>query len=350
MRIYKQDSGTSPTFIGPDPYSDCFVFEITDNNATAPDGGFHFAATGDDNIVDPLLTIRGSYGGGVGGSGSVGVGRVTRPQAKLDVGGDLMLRGYDEDGNVNKKVRFKVKSSSGSSLDDDDDDDDVEVTSEDEEGNEERATVTTRGVNIPVPESPGVVVRVRGGTGGVSEDPLLVVAGGVQIADENGNTSALMPTLSGGLRLGAVDGPQVDIDVTAGGGIDVKGPISGANVIASSLDLGGNSSLGLNDAGQLDLQGANGFAFRTDGQQVNFNISNTGVMGFNNEFGSNSVLQIGSAVESGGLLLRDGSDMVSLGVEGGGSYGAYVELSEEIFNLHCYGEAQLPGDPWTGWS
>ena len=261
----------------------------------------------------------------------------------LDVGGPLVLRESiisplvikDTTPGAVKKVKFTVKPSIGGLLGDDDDDDDVEVTSEDEEGNEEGATISTRGVNIPVPESPGVVVRLRGGTGGVSEDPLLVVGAGIQMSDEGGNTSAMVPTASGGIRLGSMDGPNVAIDVTPEGGLDVKGSLTGANIIASSLDLGANSSLGLNEAGQLDLQGANGFAFSSGAQQVNFNISNTGVLGFNNEFGGNSVLQIGSEVESGGLVIRDGLRDLSIAVDDqeSGAYADYLSLDEEIDRL-----------------
>ena len=78
LKIYKQNSGDSPTFLGQLNYIDTYVFEMTDTNENNPDGGIVFRGTGMDDIFDDILTIR--------GSGNVGIG-TTVPGSKLTVKG-----------------------------------------------------------------------------------------------------------------------------------------------------------------------------------------------------------------------------------------------------------------------
>jgi hypothetical protein len=300
---------------------------------------------------------------------STGSKPALKTSGDADVGGDLLLRYHDSNGISNRKVRFKVKPAT-SGLMDDDDEDDVEVTTEDEEGEEEPATIRALGINLPDPDEPTRIVRVRGSTGGVSEDPVLAI--------------------SGGIRLGEFGGPQVDIDVLNIGGVpglDVKGPINGSSIVAASMDIsgslelsgplalsgpldfGGGNALGMEDGqmnfsgplalsgpldfgngnalgmegGQLNFQGNNGFAFASNNQQVNFNVTDGGSLALSDQFGSSSVLQVGSAVEAGGLFIQDGGNNITLGAgnSGGSGQGTSMELDDPIYELRA--------QSWNDW-
>jgi len=76
LKIYRQNAGNSPTFVGPNHYNDSYVFELTDANEPDPDGGIVFGGTGDDDTFDDIMTVR--------GNGKVGIG-VTTPERTLDV-------------------------------------------------------------------------------------------------------------------------------------------------------------------------------------------------------------------------------------------------------------------------
>lgn len=78
LKIFKQNSGDSPTIIGPTYYNDTYIFEMTDYNGNNPDGGIVFGGTGKDDVFEPILTIR--------GNGRVGVGTV-HPQYDFAVKG-----------------------------------------------------------------------------------------------------------------------------------------------------------------------------------------------------------------------------------------------------------------------
>jgi hypothetical protein len=90
LKIYKQNSGNSPTFLGGANYIDAYVFEMTDDNEVNPDGGILFGATGNDNVFDKIMTIR--------GNGNVGIGTVN-PKNLLDVNGTIHAREVKVDVN-----------------------------------------------------------------------------------------------------------------------------------------------------------------------------------------------------------------------------------------------------------
>ncbi|MEC7262606.1 MAG: hypothetical protein VXW38_02630 [Bacteroidota bacterium] len=80
LKVYKQNSGNSPTFLGELNWNDTYVFEMTDTNGNDPDGGIVFGGTGMDDIFDDILTIR--------GNGNVGIA-TTIPDSKLTVKGKI---------------------------------------------------------------------------------------------------------------------------------------------------------------------------------------------------------------------------------------------------------------------
>ncbi len=80
LKIYKQNSGNAPTFIGPQNYIDTYVIEMTDANGIDADGGIVFGETGSDNIFEDIMVIR--------GNGNVGINEVN-PKNELDVNGTV---------------------------------------------------------------------------------------------------------------------------------------------------------------------------------------------------------------------------------------------------------------------
>ncbi len=83
LKIYKQNSGSSPTFVGPQNWSDSYVFEMTDSNGSSPDGGIVFGGTGNTDAFKAIMTIR--------GNGRVGVG-VTNPSTLFEVSGTIRAK------------------------------------------------------------------------------------------------------------------------------------------------------------------------------------------------------------------------------------------------------------------
>ena len=80
LKIYKQNSGSQPTFVGNYNWQDAYVFEFTDSNGNDPDGGIVFGATGSDHVFDGILYIQ--------GTGNVGVGTKS-PSNKFEVNGAI---------------------------------------------------------------------------------------------------------------------------------------------------------------------------------------------------------------------------------------------------------------------
>ena len=80
LKIYKQNSGNSPTFLGGANYIDTYVFEMTDANGADPDGGILFGATGNDDVFENVMTIRGNKRVGIG---------TTTPTDMLTVAGNI---------------------------------------------------------------------------------------------------------------------------------------------------------------------------------------------------------------------------------------------------------------------
>lgn len=76
LKIYKQNSGSSGTFLGSQNYLDAYVFEMTDGNNSDPDGGIVFGETGSDDTFESIMVIRGNKRIGMG---------VTNPGYKLDL-------------------------------------------------------------------------------------------------------------------------------------------------------------------------------------------------------------------------------------------------------------------------
>lgn len=97
LKIYKQSSGSAPTFFGPSKYNDTFVFEMTDANNPNPDGGIVFAGTGNDDIFEGILYVE--------GSGQVGVG-VPRPSTKFEVNGTAKAKEVIVEENVGADFVF----------------------------------------------------------------------------------------------------------------------------------------------------------------------------------------------------------------------------------------------------
>ena len=79
LKVYRQNSGTGNTFLG-ENWVDTFVFELTDANGTDPDGGIIFGATGNDDIFEDIMTLR--------GYGFVGINQ-RNPAYPLDVAGTI---------------------------------------------------------------------------------------------------------------------------------------------------------------------------------------------------------------------------------------------------------------------
>lgn len=80
LKIYKQDAGTQASFAGPLAYYDAYVFEMTDANGSSPDGAIVFGGTGNDDVFENLMIIK--------GTGNVGIGTKS-PTAKLSVNGKI---------------------------------------------------------------------------------------------------------------------------------------------------------------------------------------------------------------------------------------------------------------------
>jgi len=66
MKIYKQNSGSGGTFTGASNWYDSYVFEITDGNDADPDGAIVFGSTGNDDVFEGILYIRGNKRIGMG--------------------------------------------------------------------------------------------------------------------------------------------------------------------------------------------------------------------------------------------------------------------------------------------
>lgn len=99
LKIYKQGSGDSPSFLGPNNYNDSYVFEMTDTNGNTPDGGIVFAGTGKDDIFDGIFYIR--------GNGRVGVG-VKNPSTDFEVDGTAKAEEVIVEENVGADFVFEV--------------------------------------------------------------------------------------------------------------------------------------------------------------------------------------------------------------------------------------------------
>jgi len=94
LKIFKQDPGSSKSFIGINKDRDSYVFEMTDGNNNDPDGGVIFAGTGKDDKFDDIMTVR--------GNGNVGIG-TTIPKARMVVQGkSYIFNGKDEDARLGR--------------------------------------------------------------------------------------------------------------------------------------------------------------------------------------------------------------------------------------------------------
>ena len=80
LKIYKQNAGTQATFAGSLYYHDAYVFEMTDANSSSVDGAIVFGGTGNDDVFENIMIIK--------GSGNVGIGTKS-PTAKLSVNGKI---------------------------------------------------------------------------------------------------------------------------------------------------------------------------------------------------------------------------------------------------------------------
>ena len=80
LKIYKQSPGSSPSFVGPQNWNDSYVFEMTDSNGSSPDGGIVFGGTGNTDVFNAIMTIR--------GNGRVGIG-TTNPRNLFEVNGTI---------------------------------------------------------------------------------------------------------------------------------------------------------------------------------------------------------------------------------------------------------------------
>ncbi len=76
MKIYKQNSGSVGTFTGASNWYDSYVFEITDGNNADPDGAIVFGSTGNDDVFESIMFLRGNK--------TIGMG-VMNPAYKLEL-------------------------------------------------------------------------------------------------------------------------------------------------------------------------------------------------------------------------------------------------------------------------
>lgn len=85
FQIFRQDSGASPTYCGPNNYHDCYMFLMTDSNGNYPDGSVLFGGVNTDSTFKDIMIIQ--------GNGKVGIGTLT-PGAKLDVIGGVRATSF----------------------------------------------------------------------------------------------------------------------------------------------------------------------------------------------------------------------------------------------------------------
>ena len=106
LKIYKQNSGSSGTFLGAHNYLDCYVFEMTDVNSVNPDGGIVFGETGNDDVFEAIMVIRGNRRIGMG---------VISPSYKLELpntasNGEGRARAQSWNTYSDKRIKSNVKT------------------------------------------------------------------------------------------------------------------------------------------------------------------------------------------------------------------------------------------------
>jgi hypothetical protein len=330
----------------------------------------------------------------------------------LDIGDDFVMRDASQIGGDNSRIRFRVlpESSGLAFLASDEEEADVEFVRERDNGSggtsSSPAKVKSGGSVYEVPDAPEEIIVVEaggGGGGGVSEDPFLKISGGDLRIAQAGQTSngallfgesgrmGLAQTSPGELSMlggnlsvteGSISAPngQVWGDILFGnfvvgnsmqtGGLEVFGDVYASGDLnadtASFTNLeipelseitmlgygGAPSYFGLDQAGAFELSGPSGLSLTNmaAGLSVNMHLTTNSALGAGDNLGTDTVLQVGSSVKTGGLLVDSNGGDFQLGADNdAGGWGDFVELDEEIYEAVGYSFGQSGSDHSSGW-
>jgi len=327
----------------------------------------------------------------------------------VDVGDDLVLRDSTQIGGDNSRVRFRVlpESSGLALLASDEEEADVEFVREKDNGSggttTSSAKVKSGGSIYDVPDTPEEIIVVEaggGGGGGVSEDPYLKISGGdLRLLGQEASNGALLFGDTGRIGFEQVSSSQVSMmgghfnvsdgninapngqvygDVVAGntvvgsllqtGALEVfgdmfaTGELNAGRASFTNLEIpessaitmlgygGTPSHFGLNQSEAFEFNGPGGLSLTNmAGQSVNMRLRSAPHLSAGDDLGSGTVLEVGSSMETGSLLVNgNGSNFQLDANSDNGGWGEFVELDEEIYEAVGYSWGQT-GNHDTGW-